>query len=476
MLERLAEDATSEMATWLLGDSSVALDLDRITRDAGGNPLFVEELVAAQDPARVPHAVRDLMLVRFDALDGDARHFVRTAALIGPRAPRAWLAAATGLDEDRVHSASRAVLDAGLLLGDDDGRGYLFRHALLRQAILDDLGPDERVRLHRAIAGALTDHPERAAGVDQAAELAYHWDAAEEPGPALRWAVAAARNAESRYAFGAAADAYERALFWWDAVVDADATANVDHAALLLAAAEAAGLAGHVEHAADLGRAALESAIAIDPSRGADAAARVFPLLWTADRTPELFEYASRTFEPSLDVVEPHARAAFLVASVVHLVEHASLSETLDVARRMMEAVEEVDDPSIAARAHAAMATCYELSGEFGRVDEEFEEAARLAESTRAYSLLAMVQYNHAAFCLSTPDLRRGMSRVDSVEELVGRFGLRLSTSRRVACAPSSYFFRAISRRRLRSLRRWRTSRPRARMRGFSSWSGASST
>src|SRR5439155_20923056 len=114
------------------------------------------------------------------------------------------------------------------------GPSYHFRRALLPQAVLDELLPDERVALHAAIAAALTAHPAVAVGIDRIAELARHWDAGRDAPSALRWLVAAAKQAEQSFAFEAAFDDYELALGWWESVDDAAAVAGVDHAALLL--------------------------------------------------------------------------------------------------------------------------------------------------------------------------------------------------------------------------------------------------
>jgi DNA-binding CsgD family transcriptional regulator len=425
MLEGLPADATAEMGAILLGGDARPADVERIVRDADGNPLFVEELAAAVDDARVPETVRDLMLVRFNSLDEDARQLVRTASIIGPRAPRAWLVGAAGLDAARAPAATRAAVDAGVLLADGDGRGYEFRHALLRQAVLDDLLPDERVGLHHAIAAALTDHPERAVGVDRVSELARHWDAAEEARPALQWLVAAAHQAQVSYAFEAAAAMYERALIWWDALPDAPEVAGIDHVALLLAAADAAGFAGQIQRAADLGRAGLEEACALDPGRGVDAAGRVYPLLWTAGGGPELFEFAARTLVPVLDRVDPHARARFLVSNVENMIGHATPVETRAAALGALEAVREVDDPTLEARAHAVMAETYEHNGEFEHVDGEYTLAAQIARDADAHSMLALVIYKHAAFCTSVPRLADCTRYLDEVDELVERYGLR---------------------------------------------------
>ena len=73
---------------------------------------------------------------------------------------------------------------------------YAFRHALLREAVYQELLPGERNRLHAACGAALR-APELAAE-DAAADLAYHWYAAHDLPRALAASVAAGRAAEQR--------------------------------------------------------------------------------------------------------------------------------------------------------------------------------------------------------------------------------------------------------------------------------------
>jgi hypothetical protein len=148
-----------------------------------------------------------------------------------------------------------------------------------------------------------------AVGIDRVAELARHWDAARDASSALRWLVAAAEQAERSFAFEAAFDDYELALGWWESVDDAPAVAGVDHAALLLDAADAAGLAGHIGRAADLARAGLDEAYALDASRGVEAAGRVYPLLWEADRARAV-RVLDDHLAAVLDRVDPVARGS----------------------------------------------------------------------------------------------------------------------------------------------------------------------
>jgi len=424
-LTPLAEDSIAEIAEILLGPDASPADVQRIAHDADGNPLFVEELVAALGTTGVPQTVRDLMLARFSVLDEPSRHLVRTAALIGATAPQAWLAAAAALDDNATRGAARAAVDRGLLIAGGDGTSYDFRHALLREAVLDELLPDERVALHAAIAAALTAHPAVGVGIDRVAELARHWDAARDASSALRWLVAAAEQAVQRFAFEAAFDDYERGLGWWDSVDDAPAVAGIDHAALLLDAADAAGLAGHIARAADLARAGLDEAYALGASRGVEAAGRVYPLMWAADRAPELFDFGTTTLLPVLDRADAAARARFLVSRVEHLVRSATPAEVREPAAQMMEALHGLSDPVLEARAYFVSAWCYEAYGDFERVEAEYERAAEIARGANAPSMLALVLYNHAAFKIDFPDLPGSVALLDEVDALIERFGLR---------------------------------------------------
>ena len=88
------------------------------------------------------------------------------------------------------------------------GDGYAFRHALLAEAVYDDLLPGERVRLHAAYAKAL-----QQGGVGgTAAELARHARAANDLATAARASVAAGDEAMAVAGPDEAARHYELAL------------------------------------------------------------------------------------------------------------------------------------------------------------------------------------------------------------------------------------------------------------------------
>ena len=129
-----------------------------------------------------------------------------------------------GLAEARLDEAIReATLSGILVVADDD---YRFRHALLREAVHDDLLPGERARLHRAYAEALEENGDGSDTADSAA-LAYHWQLAQDDHRALAAAVAAMFDAKSRFAFASAARFGELALDLWIQVPDAESVVGL---------------------------------------------------------------------------------------------------------------------------------------------------------------------------------------------------------------------------------------------------------
>ena len=376
-LERLPADTTTEIASILLGDAAAAADLDRIAHDADGNPLFVEELVAAAGSKGIPATLRDLMLARFMSLDGDARHLVSVAAVIGARSPRAWLVHASGLPADvpgrrRVRPPTRACWSPKPARTSSGTRSCA-------KPCSTNCCPTSWSRSTDAVAAALEPHPEAAAGIDRIVELARHWDAAQEPTFALHWLVAAGQHAHETYAFEAAVADYERALVWWDAVADPVVAAGVDRAAVLLRAADAAREAGAVERAGELAWSAIDEAFDLGVDRGVEAAGRAWTHLWNANRSYELSALAQERVLPVLDRVEPQARARFLVGYVHHLAINATPKEIRGPATEMIATLDLVDDPVLEARGHMVNAWCHEAYGEFDRVEAEYVRAADLA-------------------------------------------------------------------------------------------------
>ncbi|HEX5880241.1 MAG TPA: helix-turn-helix transcriptional regulator, partial [Actinomycetota bacterium] len=128
---------------------------------------------------------------------------------------------------------------------DEDGDAYAFRHALVQEALYDDLLPGERGSLHAAYAAALASR----GGPAELGQLAYHAYAAHDTGAALLASVRAGMAAEAAFALAEAGEHYGRALELWPQAAEAAGANPLDRSALLLRAADAALLTGETDRA-----------------------------------------------------------------------------------------------------------------------------------------------------------------------------------------------------------------------------------
>ena len=232
-----------------LGENEVA----DIVKRAEGNAFFVEELVgAACGPGRwVPDYLADVLLVRLDRVDANARQVVRTASVAGRKVSHEMLAAASGLAPTALDEGLRQAVEMNVLVA---GEGhYAFRHALLGEAVYDDLLPGERVRLHAAYADAL--HAGRARGT--AAELARHARMAMDLDTALSASIQAGREARAVGGPDEAAQHYQQAL---ELLADPRRGTDVDFdiSKRVVSTADALMVSGHPDRAAAVIREQLE--------------------------------------------------------------------------------------------------------------------------------------------------------------------------------------------------------------------------
>jgi class 3 adenylate cyclase/tetratricopeptide (TPR) repeat protein len=190
----------------------------QILRAAGGNPLFVREMVAMLDEeggeVAVPPTLQALLAARLDQLDGAERRVLERGAVEGEIFHRgAVMALAPEEQQVTARIASlvrRALVDPARaqLPGED---GFRFRHLLIRDAAYDALAKASRADLHERFADWLE---ERAGGLVEADEiLGYHLEQAyryrlelEPPdeathklaGRAARFLIDAGQRARSR--------------------------------------------------------------------------------------------------------------------------------------------------------------------------------------------------------------------------------------------------------------------------------------
>jgi class 3 adenylate cyclase/tetratricopeptide (TPR) repeat protein len=187
-------------------------DIERIVARAGGNPLFLEEVLrAAGDTGTIdmlPLSLEAVIGVQIDALPSPARRLLRCAAVLGGSF-RAdifeQVVAAEGLGTD---TATREALNEFLEPSQDRLR---FRHAVVRDVAYEGLPYRRRQELHRSAAQILT----RAAGVSPetvADLLALHYARARDHALAWHYGVIAGDRAREAFANPEAAANYVLAL------------------------------------------------------------------------------------------------------------------------------------------------------------------------------------------------------------------------------------------------------------------------
>jgi DNA-binding CsgD family transcriptional regulator/tetratricopeptide (TPR) repeat protein len=261
------------LLTDIVGGSPDWTLVDAVLTRSGGNPFFAEELAAARHVKALPTVLRNVVMMRIERLSTQASHVVGVAAAVGASVHYRLLSAAARVEADDLDTALAEAVEQKVLVADGDENSFRFRHALLREAAYDALLPGERARLHRAVAQALTEHPDLgAAGPGYAVmELAEHWWAAADWPQALRASFTAANAAAAVIAMPEAYAYYERALSAAERIpIDSDAWQGIDCIELDMKAADAGYMSGETQRAVDLVRRALGALdIDTDPRRAA---------------------------------------------------------------------------------------------------------------------------------------------------------------------------------------------------------------
>ncbi|HET9632492.1 MAG TPA: AAA family ATPase [Terrabacter sp.] len=215
-LAPLPDAAVRELVAALDGPSADGPSLDaetagEIARRSEGNPFFAEELVASAAAGQsLTGGLGRVLRARVEQLDDTAQRVLHAAALKGGQLiGHELLSRVTGLPDEVLEAALAAAVEHHVLEACWPP-AYTFRHALLGEAVADGLLPGERLRLHRAYAAVLAEHPDLA----PASELARHAAAVGDLQTAVRASRAAA---EAAMTVGGPQEALlhlERALSW----------------------------------------------------------------------------------------------------------------------------------------------------------------------------------------------------------------------------------------------------------------------
>jgi predicted ATPase len=246
-------EAAGQIAAILARDPEPAM-VDRVFRRSEGNPLFVEQLLGCD--AELPESLRDLVLANVRRLPEETAGLLRSASAAGVRVGHALLAAASGLGDAELARTLRPAVAGNVLLADADG--YQFRHALIQEAMHDDLLPGEKSMLHARYAEVISADPSLVPAGRAAIEQAHHWYSAHDVTWALISAWQAASEAAAALAYAERLTMLSRVLELWDSVPDAADRLGVDHVRVLEEAVQVTHATGDDARGCSFATAALQ--------------------------------------------------------------------------------------------------------------------------------------------------------------------------------------------------------------------------
>src|SRR6185503_5746376 len=222
----------SELCGLVEGDPLGQLS-DLVANRAGGNPLFVEEIVrsligkgvlvregdhwatpASCQEVDVPSTLQGLLLSRIDQLPAERRRLLQEAAVLGAAFDEALLREVVAAPP--AAGALEYLVEVELLQpagAAREGARYRFTHALVHEVVYQNLLLARRTELHERVARALERaagaHPERLSDLEA---LGHHWSLSADKPRGARYLLAAGDWARSVYANDDAIRHYERAL------------------------------------------------------------------------------------------------------------------------------------------------------------------------------------------------------------------------------------------------------------------------
>jgi class 3 adenylate cyclase/tetratricopeptide (TPR) repeat protein len=224
-LEPLADEDVDELIPQRIpGDLR-----EKIARAAGGNPLFIGEMLAMADDVGgevvVPPTLQALLAARLDQLEPGERSVLERGSVEGEIFHRGAVQALAP-NETQVTPRLAALVrkelirpDRPQLVGED---GFRFRHLLIRDAAYEALPKATRAELHERFAAWLKEHGAELIELDEL--LGYHLEQAcryraelglsrddELVAAARRSLAAGAHRAALRQDYGAAVSLFERA-------------------------------------------------------------------------------------------------------------------------------------------------------------------------------------------------------------------------------------------------------------------------
>jgi class 3 adenylate cyclase/predicted ATPase len=218
-LTRLTRRQVSDLMRKKTGDALPEAVVEQVYDRAGGVPLFVEEFTrmvqesGVLDQAEksgtltktlaaheIPATLQDLVMARLDRMEGE-REVAQLAAVLGREFSHELLAAVAAVDEPTLQAELAKLVQAEILYpkGRPPRCSYIFKHALLEDALYNALLKDKRQQFHRRIAEALEARFPQTTQT-QPELLAHHYTEAGLPDKAIGYWLKAGLRSQERSA------------------------------------------------------------------------------------------------------------------------------------------------------------------------------------------------------------------------------------------------------------------------------------
>jgi adenylate cyclase len=411
-----------------------------VTR-AGGNPLYVEEVVrglvaqgvlvrdgdgwrcAGDDAALdVPPTIQGLLLSRLDRLAAAARRVIQGAAVLGPVFDLELLREVAG-EPGPLDATLELLRDAELV--EEVGRGagarrYRFSHALFQEVVYQNLLVSRRTELHeragRALERACGAGPER---LEDLEALGHHFSLSPDKLKGARYLRTAGDWAGAVYANDDAVRHYERAL---KTLRECDAPAR-ETLAVRERLGDLLGPTGRREPSVEHYEAVRAAyAAAGEWPEQARLCRKLGGLYWDAGDRPR----ALGCFEEGLQLLEGHAEhieLAHLYQEMGRLAFRSGENDrAIDWAERALAAADRLrsaahaNDADERREAAAVTAHAYNTLGialaRTGRLDEAVAHVERSVEIAHAHELLQIAcrGYTNLGVLYSTLDPQRSIT------------------------------------------------------------------
>jgi class 3 adenylate cyclase len=214
---RLGVEALPEALAW------------QVTESAEGNPLFAEEIVsfltergmlrttagaldfdAREVAAALPGSIQSLLNARVDRLAANDRALLQAASVIGRRFDPKLLAVAVG-EKDDIDARLIALQALDLIHTESNSGDYVFKHALVRDALYQSLLTESKKALHFKIAEEIERRSSNRL-TEVAEVLAHHYRQTDHASKAFTFLSMAGSKSLSVYSLDEATNHFSAAI------------------------------------------------------------------------------------------------------------------------------------------------------------------------------------------------------------------------------------------------------------------------